>query len=368
VLEHAKTAAAMQGQAEWAVHFVSPAIDSLFPDLNQQRTVCDLVSVAALDAHYRSSDGEALERIGQVLAAERSMSRYPGMIGHLVSRGFGGLADSLVKRVAPDLTVQSTGDPDGRSASITQVRNICRELLDESWRRGSLRNTCQSDRVMEADDVMRVAGLDMTHVDPSESEFQTAGWGARLKRYVLKPVVYANGCDMLDVGRTISRLPQSPDWPTFQTSFAQLPDFSRVHFFAKFLVETKIVSWQRAMMCEYRSTTDNRMAAVQLALRLYAINHDNALPVSLDALVPAYLPAVPLDPMTIGQPLRYKSGSDPIIYSVGLDGVDDGGNETPNDPKIRDNPWEQKDYVVHLNRRPRVNPPVEDPSPASTQP
>jgi len=48
VLEHAKTAAAMQGQAEWAVHFVSPAIDSLFPDLNQQRTVCDLVSVAAV--------------------------------------------------------------------------------------------------------------------------------------------------------------------------------------------------------------------------------------------------------------------------------------------------------------------------------
>ena len=49
-------------------------------------------------------------------------------------------------------------------------------------------------------------------------------------------------------------------------------------------------------------------------------------PVSLDALVPRYLDRVPTDPMT-GGPLRYSRTQDGRfrLYSVGLDGLDDGG-------------------------------------------
>jgi hypothetical protein len=43
--------------------------------------------------------------------------------------------------------------------------------------------------------------------------------------------------------------------------------------------------------------------------------------------VPEFVPAVPLDPID-GQPLRYRPNADGtfLLYSVGENGVDDGGN------------------------------------------
>jgi hypothetical protein len=49
-------------------------------------------------------------------------------------------------------------------------------------------------------------------------------------------------------------------------------------------------------------------------------------PVSLDALVPAELAAVPIDPFD-GHPLRFRRLPDGfVVYSVGPDETDDGGN------------------------------------------
>ena len=52
-------------------------------------------------------------------------------------------------------------------------------------------------------------------------------------------------------------------------------------------------------------------------------------PQRLEELVPDYLAAVPLDPVD-GQPLRYHCNADGtfLLYSVGSDGVDDGGDPT----------------------------------------
>lgn len=67
-----------------------------------------------------------------------------------------------------------------------------------------------------------------------------------------------------------------------------------------------------------------RLLAVELALRCYQSEHGRA-PAKLDELVPAYLKHVPLDPFN-GQPVIYRpQGEDWLLYSVGPDGVDDGG-------------------------------------------
>ena len=59
------------------------------------------------------------------------------------------------------------------------------------------------------------------------------------------------------------------------------------------------------------------------ALRYY--NANGRLPVSLDALLPDYLDMVPTDPFT-GKPLLYRQTDDGVmIYSVGGNGIDDGG-------------------------------------------
>jgi len=77
---------------------------------------------------------------------------------------------------------------------------------------------------------------------------------------------------------------------------------------------------------EKKSNLDVQVRATQtiLALRAYQLTHGN-LPADLNALVPEFLDVVPVDDFD-GQPLRY-SPDRKIVYSVGQNLKDDGGNE-----------------------------------------
>jgi hypothetical protein len=71
-----------------------------------------------------------------------------------------------------------------------------------------------------------------------------------------------------------------------------------------------------------------RCTLVAIAAERHRLRHD-AWPDSFDELVPALLPESPLDPFD-GRPLRYKRLPDGVvIYSVGADGIDDGGRLSP---------------------------------------
>ncbi len=68
-----------------------------------------------------------------------------------------------------------------------------------------------------------------------------------------------------------------------------------------------------------------RTIVATLAVERFRADRGGALPESLDALVPAYLAAVPLDPFT-GRALRYtRSPLSYCVYSADQDGKDDGG-------------------------------------------
>jgi hypothetical protein len=68
-----------------------------------------------------------------------------------------------------------------------------------------------------------------------------------------------------------------------------------------------------------------RCAATLLAVERFRLARGR-WPVTLDELVPAQLARVPTDPFD-GKPLRYRRLADGVvIYSVGPDGTDDGGN------------------------------------------
>ncbi len=68
----------------------------------------------------------------------------------------------------------------------------------------------------------------------------------------------------------------------------------------------------------YRLNSSISATQALLAIRAYQIDHDNALPETLDALVPDYLPAVPLDYMDFA-PIRY-SKEHRFIWSIGTEG------------------------------------------------
>jgi hypothetical protein len=73
-----------------------------------------------------------------------------------------------------------------------------------------------------------------------------------------------------------------------------------------------------------RAETTESCARVGVAMTRYRLDH-GTLPTTLDQLVPAYLDAVPIDPYD-GNPLRLNTvDGASVIYSIGPDGMDNGG-------------------------------------------
>lgn len=85
-------------------------------------------------------------------------------------------------------------------------------------------------------------------------------------------------------------------------------------------------------------------AITALAIERYRMK-EGALPETVEALVPEYLPAVYVDPFD-GKPLRYKrGGAGYMVYTIGADGVDDEGWEPG-----PDNSDETFDWVFRVER------------------
>ncbi len=83
-----------------------------------------------------------------------------------------------------------------------------------------------------------------------------------------------------------------------------------------------------------------RAAQVALAIERHRLTHQNQLPASLNALVPAYLKSVPVDPFD-GEPIRYRRlPKGYVVYSIGSDGADDGGTEKPPGKTTKDDGYD----------------------------
>ncbi|MBW8865165.1 MAG: hypothetical protein JF609_09645, partial [Verrucomicrobia bacterium] len=78
--------------------------------------------------------------------------------------------------------------------------------------------------------------------------------------------------------------------------------------------------------------TAKHMIGTAISLKRFQIRYGR-LPASLVELAPEFLATAPLDPMD-GKPLRYRANQDGtfLLYSVGADGKDDGGDATPAKP------------------------------------
>jgi hypothetical protein len=89
-----------------------------------------------------------------------------------------------------------------------------------------------------------------------------------------------------------------------------------------------------------------QLTVTAIALKRYQLRHGN-YPADLAALVPEFLPVIPKDPVD-GKPLRYRRSDDGtfLLYSVGEDGVDNGGDPSRADKEVRSLDWQfGRDWV-----------------------
>jgi hypothetical protein len=100
----------------------------------------------------------------------------------------------------------------------------------------------------------------------------------------------------------------------------------------------------KAIVTALQTETDRQLTITAIGLRRFEFRH-GAWPQKLDELIPEFLAAVPADLMS-GKSLRYRPDTTAgfILYSVGVDGRDDGGDPTPaagSTPGL----WEGRDAV-----------------------
>ena len=106
-----------------------------------------------------------------------------------------------------------------------------------------------------------------------------------------------------------------------------------------------LFSLTRSTLRSMRAETERSIVLCTIALKRFSLRH-GSLPTSLNELIPEFLSELPVDYM-VGQPLRYKllSNGEFRLYSVGEDGVDDGGDASLRPSKPLRDWWQRKDVV-----------------------
>jgi hypothetical protein len=109
-----------------------------------------------------------------------------------------------------------------------------------------------------------------------------------------------------------------------------------------------IPNTMKAAFVVARNETQRRLTIAAIALERYRLHHGQSPP-DLDALVPQFLSAVPVDPMS-ARPLGYRRNTDGsfTLYSAGEDGRDDGGDSSWLSRGITFDGWSGKDEVWPL--------------------
>jgi len=149
------------------------------------------------------------------------------------------------------------------------------------------------------------------------------------------------------------RLAQNRSWGLalhdFETNLeqvrAQYPSagkfigYSAADYLDRYLFRIRSMEMQRSLL------------VCALALQRYKLKH-GSFPDTLDALAPEFARNTPLDPID-GKPLHYRLNPDGtfVLYSIGENGVDDGGSTTPLPEALRQW-WRARDVVWPLPATP----------------
>jgi hypothetical protein len=330
-----------------------------------EKSLSDLPPTAALSPQQVRALSEALAAAKAALAEARKLKdcpagRFPPTGVQRVPTGDGAYIPEA-RRVAPLLIYdallrEQAGDADGALESCRALVNLARSFGDEpdplcvAFRVTMRSVACrQIERTLARVRPSAAALAELQRLLEDEEAQPLFLMGARALRAWLHRVMeaLAEGETKVDAfpgwvtaGLAVNARPVTLRVSTRIVEIAKLPVgqqeaelrsrglpkpeegsiFVREYIFPKIQkVATDLAHGQ------VRTQAELRCAIVALAAERYRLAR-GAWPESPDALVPAYLHAVPADPYD-GQPVRYRRLADGVvIYCIGPDGNDDLGN------------------------------------------
>jgi hypothetical protein len=301
--------------------FARDYISTLQPHVQDARTLADmLASEATLRALDQDAEG-ALASCRCIVQVGRSIGDEPLLLSVLERIG--------IRHVAVTRIEQTLALGKARSTSLAALQRLLEEEEKEPLFLNGLRGArgCQ-DALME--------GIANGDVGPAQVATLLGGRTSRMEVLIMTRAIQMQRAALL---RWNSRAVEIAKLPVQEQSAALL----ELHASGKSLpLLTRHIAMAICKMGEawIHSQAELRCAITLLAVERYRQDHGR-WPTALSELVPEYLQAVPRDPRD-GAPVRFRRFADGVmIYSVGADGEDNGGD-------LDEAPKKGKDWGLRL--------------------
>ncbi len=304
----AQALAAPRSQAAWPESF-----DSEYPETGQLRPLAWLMILRATDEARRGDTRKSLQTLRDIFAIGTVIENgSTTLIHHLTAIAIKTQALDATRRVAithplscDDLrfalaTVRASRlNPENTRRTFRMELNSFHLALDNITNpktRGSFR------RLLGGYTPFNVKSLGF---DPKLTPLLKRNKTTRLYAERLREVIRLIGQDGTAITTSNIDAPFEPS--------------SKIHqenYLGRVLLNLVSPSWSKLLQTGVRHESAFSATEAFLALRHYALDHDRALPATLDTLVPEYLPSLPRDHAD-GQPIRY-SREFRALWSVGV--------------------------------------------------
>jgi hypothetical protein len=308
---------------------------------------------AALIAQADGDDAAAFEYLHDMTALVRALDQAPSILAHVVRTSL----DSHIAVAVEGMTVSMKKHPTAttRPATSATIAAMIAELLDDrpSFEMGRRANFADRAYTIEALDMPPMRWIN----NNSAPYRQVLSINERIINKIFEPSDWWNAVQNFRVMTLTADALQQPDYraalsimgaPPAAVPQTQLPILD-------WLNHTRNV-YRNWIYQDYFGATCRHMAATLFALRLYQLDHNDALPTTLQELVPRYLLSVPIDLMAAGaKPIGYVAGPNCFVYSVYINGKDDVAAGWV--PTLKDHHFlPRSDFISFLNPKPATQP------------
>jgi hypothetical protein len=346
------------------------------------RGLTQLLYAASLLAYHDGDEPAALAHVEEMLFIARAASMRPMIRSQLAGLRFYDMALLALGEMLPDIAAGSKraggsasrggAGPTLKRASADRVSAIIAGLLDERDAHEAILRCLRAERARCIEALLSSSSSSDATASPSTfagasentpwSEPLPMPWpGGAWERVISRPV-YLNrahqGIERLnaaiaafnaaDLSEFFQAFPENP--PPRVDSQGDAIDDDGDNGYTRSLT----TAVQGAARVYYSGLAHRRTTAVALAIAQYHADHGAWPPADLAPMFPRYLPKLPPDPLSAaGERIVYRSeGDSPRVYSVGDDGIDDGGHAAPT-YSSRPEDYRSTDWVVELVRQPR---------------
>jgi hypothetical protein len=346
----------------------------------RSRGLAQLLYAAALLAEQDGDESTALAHVEEMLFLARASASRPMIRSQLTGLRFYDLALFALGEMLPDMALRpGQGDSPAEAVRRRQMKHAPAErvsaivagLLDEHDARDAVLRCLRAERARCIEALLssssEAGNLPSAFAGATENtpwnEPLPLPWpGGTWERMISRPVYLGRAqqgierlnlaiaaFDAADLNEFLQAFPENP--PPRVDSRGDAIDEDGDNGYTRSLT----TAVQGAARIYYAGLAHRRTTAVALAIAQYHAEHGAWPPADMAPMFPKFLPKMPTDPLaSTGERIVYLSDGDgrPRVYSVGEDGIDDGGQPAPNIIS-RPEDYRSTDWVVDLVRQPR---------------